>query len=69
MSKKAILLPTRTVANLLDCDQRTVSRLRKLAIQDGLLTIVKGHSFRSTGMSEATEFRFAIEMFPVLGDQ
>jgi len=58
-----IYLPTRAIAELLDCDQRTVSRLRKLAVQDGLLRIVREHRFRSTGKSEATEFRVAIERF------
>jgi hypothetical protein len=68
MHGKGIYLPTRTVAELLNCDQRTVSRLRKLAIQDGLLHKVKEHSFRSTGKSEATVFQFALERFEALRD-
>lgn len=63
-----IYLPTRAVAKLLVCDQRTVSRLRKLAMQDELLTVVKQSSFRSAGKSDATEFRFAVERFNVLMD-
>jgi hypothetical protein len=66
MGDSDIWLPTRKFAEFLSCDQRTVSRLRKLAIRDGLLTIVKPHCFRSSGRSEATSFRFAIERFPDL---
>jgi hypothetical protein len=68
MHGKDIYLPTRTIAELLNCDQRTVSRLRRLAMRDGLLTIVKEHTFRSGGKSEATVFQFAIERFDALRD-
>ena len=68
MHGKGIYLPTRTIAELLNCDQRTVSRLRKLAVRDGLLTIVKEHTFRSAGKSEATVFQFALERFEALRD-
>lgn len=64
--EKPILLPTRKVGELLGCDQRTVSRLRGFAVQDGLLIIVKKHFFRPAGRNEATEFRFAIERYPDL---
>jgi hypothetical protein len=67
--ERGIYLPTRTIAELLSCDQRTVSRLRRLAIQDGLLRVVKKHTFRSAGKSEATEFRFAVERFQELKDE
>jgi len=60
MMGKPILLPTRKIAALLSCDQRTVSRLRKLAIQDGILTVLKEHTFRSNGKSESTEFEFIV---------
>lgn len=66
MRGKGIYLPTRTIAELLSCDQRTVSRLRKLAIKDGLLTVAKEHTFRSVGKSEATVFRFSLERFETL---
>ena len=69
MSGTAIYLPTRTIANLLTCDQRTVSRLRKMAIRDGLLTVIKDHSFRLNGKSDATEFRFAVERFRELRNE
>ena len=59
----SIFLPTRMIGELLSCDQRTVSHLRKLAVRDGLLTIVREFTFRSRGKSEATEFRFAAEQF------
>jgi len=64
-----IYLPTRTIAEVLNCSQRTVSRLRRLATEDNLLTVVKEHTFRSTGKGEATEFRFAIEHFEELRDE
>jgi hypothetical protein len=66
MHGKEIYLPTRTIAKLLNCDQRTVSRLRKLAMRDGLLSVVKEHTFRSVGKSEATVFKFALERFEAL---
>lgn len=69
MSGKAIYLPTRKVAGILHCDQRTVSRLRQMAIQDGLLTVIKEDSFRSSGKSTATEFRFAVEHFEELRNE
>jgi hypothetical protein len=62
--EKSICLPTRRLAAILKCDQRTVSRLRKFAIADGLLTMTKAHSFHSSGKSKATEFKFASERFP-----
>jgi hypothetical protein len=64
MPKKDIYLPTRAVAALLGCDQRTVSRLRKVAIQDGLLREVKRHQFNSQGRSKATAFQFAVARLP-----
>lgn len=67
-NERGIYLPTRTIAELLSCDQRTVSRLRRLAIQDGLLRVVRKHTFRSAGKSEATEFQFAVEQFQELRD-
>jgi hypothetical protein len=63
---RVIYLPTRKLNSLLGCDHTMVSRLRKLAIQDGLLTVAKQHSFRPNGKGEATEFRFAVERFEVL---
>jgi hypothetical protein len=63
---KPVLLPTRKLGELLECDQRTVSRMREFAEVDGLLLKVKAHSFRSGGKGKATEFRFAIERYPGL---
>jgi hypothetical protein len=60
---KPILLPTRRLADLLGCDQRTVSRLRKLAVEDKLLVPVKEHCYRPGAKSRATEFRFVIECY------
>jgi hypothetical protein len=67
--EQSIMLPTRTIGPLLECDQRTISSLRKFAVKDGLLTVVKPHRFRPGGKGEATEFRFAVEQFPLLGDK
>ncbi len=64
-----IFLPTRTIGPLLGCDPRTISGLRRLAVQDGLLRIVKKHSFRNSGKRRATEFRFPVERFEVLKDE
>jgi hypothetical protein len=61
------MLPTRTIGPLLECDQRTISSLRKFALKDGFLTVVKEHRFRPGGKGEATEFRFAVDRFPLLG--
>jgi hypothetical protein len=69
LERGRLYLPTREVGELLGCNQRTVSSLRRFAVVDGLLTIVKGHTFRSTGKGEATEFRFAVEMFSELGEE
>jgi hypothetical protein len=67
---RPIFLPTRNIAELLGCDQRTVSRLRTLAVQEGLLVQVKRHRFLSTGKSTATEFRFRTDRFESLrGEQ
>jgi hypothetical protein len=61
-----ILLPTRKLDTLLGCDQRTVSRLRTCAVQDGLLRVVKASCFRPNQRRDATEFRFALECYPEL---
>jgi hypothetical protein len=59
-----IYLPTRAVAALLSCDQRTVSRLHNFAVRDGLLRVVSRHKFNSQGKSKATAFHFAVERLP-----
>jgi hypothetical protein len=65
--EKSIFLPTRTIGELLGCDPTSVSRLRRLAVRDELLIEVKRHRFRSSGKSEATEFRFHVDRFDELG--
>ena len=65
--EKSIFLPTRTIGELLGCEPTTVSRLRRLAVKDGLLSEVKRHRFRSDGKSQATEFRFHVDRFDELG--
>jgi hypothetical protein len=53
------MLPCHTLAPRLNCQPMTISRYRQKAIRDGHLRIVKGHSFRSSGKGEATEFMLA----------
>jgi len=67
MGNRPIMLPTRKVALLLGCNPRTVSDLRKFAIQDRLLVVTQPHSFQSSRQSKnmATEFHFAIERFNI----
>jgi hypothetical protein len=56
----SILLPCRKIAAVLNCEPMTISRYRRLAIQDGLLQLV-ARGIRS--QRKADEFRFAVEMF------
>jgi hypothetical protein len=63
MKGRPIMLPTRKVALHLGCSARTVTTLRRLAIQDKLLVVTQRHHFQSSGKRMATEFHFAIEQF------
>jgi hypothetical protein len=54
----SFMLPCHKLALMLACQPMTISRYRKKAIRDGYLKIVKSHSYRSVGKSEATEFQF-----------
>jgi hypothetical protein len=67
MGDKPIMLPIRKVALILGCNPRTVSDLRKFAIQDRLLVVTQPHSFQSPlrHKNMATEFHFAIERFKI----
>ncbi|HZY60885.1 MAG TPA: hypothetical protein VFE38_00055 [Edaphobacter sp.] len=69
MGDKAIYLPTRRIGEVLSCDQRTVSRLRKLAISDGYLMVLKPHHYSGRGRNDATAFQFALERFPEMEDR
>ena len=56
----SILLPCRKIATILCCEPMTVSRYRRMAIQDGLLRLVtRGIKLQR----KADEFSFAIEAF------
>jgi hypothetical protein len=56
----SILLPCRKIAAVLNCEQMTVSRYRRLATQDGLLHLItRGIRLQR----KADEFRFAVEVF------
>ena len=54
----SFMLPCHKLAPILACQPMTISRYRKKAIRDGLLKIVKTHSYCSVGKGEATEFQF-----------
>jgi hypothetical protein len=56
----AILLPCRKMAGLLECDAMTVSRYRRLAVQDGLLRLT---ARGIKAQRKADEFSFATELF------
>jgi hypothetical protein len=55
-----ILLPCRKMATLLECDAMTVSRYRRLAVQDGLLRLT---ARGIKAQRKADEFSFATESF------
>ena len=55
----SFMLPCHKLAPMLACQPMTISRYRKKAIRDGYLKIVKSHSYRFVGKSEATEFQSA----------
>jgi hypothetical protein len=58
--KGPILLPCRKMATLLECDPMTVSRYRRLAVQDGLLQLT---ARGIKAQRKADEFSFATELF------
>ncbi len=58
----SFMLPCHKLAPILACQPMTISRYRKKAIRDGHLKIVKKHSYRSAGKSDATEFQFLGQM-------
>jgi hypothetical protein len=55
-----ILLPCRKIAEALECEPMTISRYRRLAIENGLLRLV-ARGIKS--QRKADEFNFAVEMF------
>ncbi len=54
--RKAIYLPCRRIAELMQTTPRLVSIWRQWAIEAGILVITAPHKFRTQGRSEATEF-------------
>jgi hypothetical protein len=58
--KGPILLPCRKMATLLECDPMTVSRYRRLAVQDDLLRLT---ARGIKAQRKADEFSFATELF------
>ena len=58
MGNRNIMLPCEKLSGYLNCQPMTISRYRRWGVDDGLLTVVKEHHFKSAGAGEATEFRF-----------
>ncbi len=68
VGNRNILLPCEKLAGQFGSKMQ-VSRLRQLAEKDGFLVEVKAHRFRSTGLSEATEFLFNVSVDPMFLDK
>ena len=66
MGDRAICLPCRKVAELLKTTPNMVSLWRRMAISEGFLKVVRSHTFRSQGKSEATDFRFDVSRWKCL---
>ena len=66
MGNRNIMLPCEKLSEYLQCKPMTISRYRRWAIEDELLTQVKEHRFKPGGGGEATEFRFATSRYKCL---
>ncbi len=62
----AIMLPVKSLAELLSVAPHTISVYRKWAVKDELLRELKAAIRPTSGAGRATEFRFAIEKYPQL---
>jgi hypothetical protein len=63
---QAILLPCERLAKLLSVTAMTITRYRRMALQDGILIIRKKHQFSpgpSAQKNSATEFTFSVCLF------
>lgn len=65
MGDRSILLPVGKLSETLGVAPMTITRYRQTAEADGLLSIVKQHTYSK---GEATEFRFNVAAFPILLD-
>jgi DeoR/GlpR family transcriptional regulator of sugar metabolism len=61
-----IKLPCGKFADLLGVSKMTISRYRKWAEEDGFIKQVRGHKYRPNGVSDATEYRFAVHRWKCL---
>lgn len=68
MGDRNIMLPCEKLGEHLGCTPMTISRYRQWAVQDGLLSLVKGHRFKAGGGGEATEFRFNTDLYKCLAE-
>ena len=62
----SIMLPVKKLANKLGVTANTISIYRKWAKDEGLLVEAEAYVRPGRGRGQATQFRFAIEMFPEL---
>jgi hypothetical protein len=70
MGDRAIMLPVELLAKALGVKPMTVSRYRRWAVEDGYLHEVRPYEFRGKGKGgKATEFRFAVPLFPILRER
>jgi hypothetical protein len=70
MGDANILLPVEELAPLLRVKPMTVSRYRRWAVEDGFIKEVKPYQRRGENRAgKATEFRFNVERFPILGER
>jgi len=65
MEDAPIMLPCLKMGDLLDVSPMTITRMRKRAISEGLLSKTAEHSY---SQGRATEFRFEIGQFPILAE-
>lgn len=61
--------PCENVGAIMGVSKMTVSRYRRWAAEDGLLTLTRQHKFRSGGGGDATEFTFDVSRFPCLREK
>lgn len=71
MGDRDIMLPCQNMAELLTeagvkCTKMSVSRWRRMAIQDGYLVVVGEHKYRPNAKGIATRFRFDVSLWDVL---
>lgn len=61
-----IKLPCANLSVLLGVSKMTISRYRRWAVEDGFLTLMQEHKYRSKGKGDATEFQFDVSRWNAL---